>query len=240
MSAKYLGTFFDMHCGGEDHIAVHYTNEMAQTEACHGTRLANFWLHEAFLQRDNTKMAKSAGDVLRLQTVMAHGYDPLAFRFLCLHAHYRTPLHFTWESLDGAVTALHRLRTAAYEGGAPGAMDAGYLTRFTAQINDDLNMPRAVALAWELLRSDLPPPTKKATLLQFDCVLGLRLAEWQPAEAVVPEEIMVLVQQRHQARAEKRWQDADALREQGKAAGYTIDDTPQGPCVRSQKLRPGN
>jgi cysteinyl-tRNA synthetase len=97
-----------------------------------------------------------------------------------------------------------------------------------------------VALTWELLRSDLPPPTKKATLLQFDCVLGLRLAEWQPAEAVVPEEIMVLVQQRHQARAEKRWQDADALREQVKAAGYAIDDTPQGPCVRSQKLRPGN
>jgi cysteinyl-tRNA synthetase len=238
MAAKYLGTFFDMHCGGEDHIAVHHTNEMAQTEACHGTRLANFWLHGAFLQRDNTKMAKSAGDVLRLQTVMAHGYDPLAFRFLCLHTHYRTPLHFTWESFDGVVTALHRLRTAACAGGAPGAMDAGHLTRFTAQINDDLNMPRAVALTWELLRSDLPPPTKQATLLQFDRVLGLRLAEWQPAEAVVPEEIMGLVQQRHQARAEKRWQDADALREQVQAAGYAIDDTPQGPCVRSQQLRP--
>jgi cysteinyl-tRNA synthetase len=238
MAAKYLGTFFDIHCGGEDHIAVHHTNEMAQTEACHGTRLANFWLHGSFLQRDNTKMAKSAGEVVRLQTVIAHGYDPLAYRFLCLNAHYRTPLHFTRESLDGAVTALHRLRTAAYAGGAPGAMDVGYLTRFTAQINDDLNMPRAVALTWELLRSDLPPPTKKATLLQFDRVLGLRLAEWQPAEAVVPEEIMVLVQQRHQARAEKRWQDADALREQVKAASYAIDDTPQGPCVRSQQLRP--
>jgi cysteinyl-tRNA synthetase len=240
MAAKYLGTFFDIHCGGEDHIAVHHTNEIAQTEACHGTRLANFWLHGSFLQRDNTKMAKSAGDVVRLEMVMAHGYDPLAFRFLCLNAHYRTPLHFTWESLDGAVTALHRLRTAAYAGGVPGTLDVGYLTRFTAQINDDLNMPRAVALTWELLRSDLPPPTKKATLLQFDRVLGLRLAEWQPAEAVVPEEILVLVQQRHQARAEKRWQDADALREQVKAAGYAIDDTPQGPCVRSQSLCPAH
>jgi cysteinyl-tRNA synthetase len=213
---------------------------MAQTEACHGTRLANFWLHGSFLQRNNTKMAKSAGDFLRLQTVVAHGYDPLAYRFLCLNTHYRTPLNFKWESLDRAVTALHRLRTAAYAGGAPGVIDAEYLNRFTAQINDDLNMPRAVALTWELLRSDLPPPTKKATLLQFDRVLGLQLAEWQPAEAVVPEEILVLVQQRHQARAEKRWQDADALREQVKAAGYAIDDTPQGPCVRAQPLRPAH
>jgi cysteinyl-tRNA synthetase len=238
MAAKYLGTFFDMHCGGEDHIAVHHTNEIAQTEACHGTRLANFWLHGAFLQLDNAKMAKSAGEFLRLQTLMAQGYDPLAYRFFCLSAHYRTPLNFTWESLDGAVTALDRIRTAAYEGGEPGAIDVGYLTRFTEQINDDLNMPRALAVTWELMKSELPPSTKKATLLQLDRVLGLRLAEWQPAEAVVPETIMVLVQQRHQARAEKRWQDADALREQVKAAGYAIDDMPQGSRVRSLHLRP--
>jgi cysteinyl-tRNA synthetase len=235
MSAKYLGTFFDIHCGGEDHIAVHHTNEIAQTEACHGSRLANFWLHGHFLQLDDTKMAKSAGDFLRLQTLMEQGYEPLAYRFFCLSGHYRTKLNFTWESLDGSATALNRLRTAAYKWGSPGAMDVGYLNRFTAQINDDLNMPRAVALTWELVKSDLPPSTKKATLLQFDRVLGLRLAEWQPTETVVPEEIMVLVQQRHQARAEKRWKDADALREQVKAAGYAIVDTPQGPRVRSQK-----
>jgi cysteinyl-tRNA synthetase len=240
MSAKYLGTFFDMHCGGEDHIAVHHTNEIAQSEACHGTRLANFWLHGYFLQLDDTKMAKSAGDFLRRQTLSEQGYDPLADRFFCLSAHYRTTLHVTWESLDGAVTALNRLRTAAYEWGSPGAIDVGYMNSFTVQINDDLNMPRAVALTWELVKSDLPPPTKKATLLQFDRVLGLRLAEWPPAETVVPDEIMVLVQQRHQACAEKRWKDADTLRAQIKAAGYAIDDTPQGPRVRAQKLRPEN
>ena len=235
MSAKYLGTFFDLHCGGEDHIAVHHTNEIAQTEACHGTRLANFWLHGYFLQLDDTKMAKSAGDFLRLQTLLAHGYEPLAYRFFCLSAHYRTQLNFTWESLDGAATALHRLRTAVDAWGEPGAIDVGYINRFTEQINDDLNMPRALALTWELLKSDLLAATKKATLLQFDRVLGLQLAEWRPAEAVVPEAIMGLVQQRQQARAEKRWQDADALRHQLKAAGYEIDDTPQGPRLRSQQ-----
>jgi cysteinyl-tRNA synthetase len=113
-------------------------------------------------------------------------------------------------------------------------MDAQYIKRFTEQINDDLNMPRALTVTWELLKSDLPAAARKATLLQFDRVLGLRLAEWRPTEAVVPEAIMLLVQQRQQARAEKRWQDADALRQQLQAAGYEIDDTPQGPRLRTQ------
>jgi cysteinyl-tRNA synthetase len=237
MSAKYLGTFFDIHCGGEDHIAVHHTNEIAQTEACHGTHLANFWLHGYFLQLDDAKMAKSTGDFLRLQTLLEHGYDPLAYRIFCLSAHYRTKLNFTWESLDGAATALQRLRMAAYAWGAAGVIDAEYLNRFTEQINDDLNLPRAMALTWEVVKSELPPSTKKATLLQFDRVFGLRLAEWQPAEAVVPDAIMVLVQQRQHARAERRWQDADALRGQVQAAGYEIDDTLQGPRLRSSRSR---
>jgi cysteinyl-tRNA synthetase len=237
MSTKYLGPFFDIHCGGEDHIAVHHTNEMAQTEACHGTRLANFWLHGSFLQLDDAKMAKSAGAFLRLQTVVERGYDPLAYRFFCLSAHYHATLNFTWEGLDGAATALHRLRTAVYAWGSTGTVEVGYIDRFKAQINDDLNMPRAVALTWELVKSALPAATKKATLLQFDRVFGLRLAEWQPVEAVVPDAIVVLVQQRQQARAEKRWQDADTLRGQVKAAGYDIDDTSQGPHIRPRRSR---
>jgi cysteinyl-tRNA synthetase len=182
-------------------------------------------------------MAKSSGDFLRLQAVVERGYDPLAYRFFCLSAHYHATLNFTWEGLDGAATALHRIRTAAYEWGSPGTVDVGYVDRFKEQINDDLNMPRAVALTWELVKSELPASTKKATLLQFDRVLGLRLAEWQAVEAVVPDAILVLVQQRQQARAEKRWQEADALREQVKAAGYDIDDTPQGSHIRSRRSR---
>jgi cysteinyl-tRNA synthetase len=240
MSATYLGPFFDIHCGGEDHIAVHHTNEIAQTEACHGTHLANYWLHGHFLQLDEAKMAKSTGDFLRVQTLMERGYDPLAYRFFCLSAHYRAKLNFTWDSLDGAATALQRLRLATDSWGPPDRADAEYMQQFTEQINDDLNLPRAMAVTWDMVRSGLPAATKKATLLQFDRVLGLRLTKWQPPEEAVPEELMTLVQQRQQARAEKRWKDADALREQIKVAGYEIEDRPEGPRVHSRKSRPEN
>ncbi|MGH7927954.1 MAG: cysteine--tRNA ligase, partial [Candidatus Binatia bacterium] len=111
MSAKYLGTFFDIHCGGEDHVPVHHTNEIAQTEACHGTRLANFWMHGHFLLLEDAKMAKSSGEFLRMQSLVDRGYDPLAYRYFCMGAHYRAKLSFRWEALDGAQTALERLRT---------------------------------------------------------------------------------------------------------------------------------
>jgi cysteinyl-tRNA synthetase len=240
MSATYLGPFFDIHCGGEDHIAVHHTNEIAQTEACHGTHLANYWLHGHFLQLDEAKMAKSTGDFLRVQTLMERGYDPLAYRFFCLSAHYRAKLNFTWDSLDGAATALQRLRLATDSWGPPGRADTEYMQQFTEQINDDLNLPRAMAVTWDMVRSGLPVATKKATLLQFDRVLGLRLTKWQPPEEAVPEALMTLVQQRQQARAEKRWKDADALREQINVAGYEIEDRPEGPRVHSRKSRPEN
>lgn len=235
MSVKYLGPFFDIHCGGEDHIPVHHTNEIAQTEACYGTRLANFWMHGYFLHLDDSRMAKAGGQYLRLQNLLAREYDPLAYRYFCLGAHYRTKLNFTWEGLDAASTAFNRLRSAVYQWGAPGdAPDLAYVERFTIAINDDLNMPRALAVVWDLLKSSLPAPVKKATALHFDKVLGLRLGEWEPTEQIVPENIWTLVELREQARAEKRWKDADELREQVAAAGYEIEDTPSGARVRSK------
>jgi cysteinyl-tRNA synthetase len=235
MSEKYLGPFFDIHTGGEDHIPVHHTNEIAQTEACYGTRLANFWIHGYFLQLGEAKMSKSSGEFLRLQTAIDRGYDPLAYRLFCMSAHYRTKLNFTWEGMDGAATTLNRLHTAAYELGAPGVLDEDFVGRFTDQVNDDLNLPRALAVAWDLLRSELPAPAKKATLLCFDEILGLNLGEWQPAETVVPAEIQELLEQRQTARKEKRFQDADAIRGQITQAGYEIEDTPQGPRVKPKK-----
>ncbi len=235
MSAKYLGAYFDIHCGGEDHITVHHPNEIAQTQASEGTRLANFWLHGYFLQLDEARMAKSAGGFLRVQTLVDKGYDPLAYRFFCLSAHYRARLNFNWESLDGAVTALNRLRAAAHEWGAPGQADEDFVERFAEQINDDLNLPRALAVMWELVKSDLAAPAKKATLLHFDRVLGLRLADWQPTEEIVPENILALAQQRQEARAAKRWADADAARKQIAELGYDVEDTPHGPRVKRRK-----
>jgi cysteinyl-tRNA synthetase len=232
MSGKYLGNFFDIHCGGEDHIPVHHTNEIAQTEAAYGTRLANFWLHGHFLLVEDTKMAKSAGDFLRLQSLIDQGYDPLAYRYFSMGAHYRAKLSFTWDALDAAQTALQRLRKTTYEWGSAGETDKDFLAAFTEQINNDLNMPRALATVWDLVKSTLPTSRKKATLLRLDHVLGLRLAEWRPREEAVPDEILALVEQRQAARAEKRWKDADRLRDQVRQAGYEIEDTPGGPNVR--------
>lgn len=233
MAAKYLGEYFDIHCGGEDHITVHHPNEIAQSEACFNTRLANFWMHGYFLQLDDSKMSKSSGEFLRIQTLIDKGYDPLAYRFFCLGAHYRAKLTFSWDSLDAAVTALQRLRQASYEWGEPGdTVDPDYQARFLEHINNDLNMPRVLALVWEMVKSDLPPQVKKATLLDFDRVMGLELAEWQPTLEVIPDEILAMVEQRQMARAEKRWKDADALRDAVTNAGYEIEDTAQGPRVR--------
>jgi cysteinyl-tRNA synthetase len=145
------------------------TNEMAQTQARFGTRLANFWLHGYFLQMEEARMSKSAGDFVRLQTLIDRGYDPIAYRFYCLSAHYRARLNFTWRGLDGAAAALNRLRVQAYAWGEAGTIDEEYADRFAAQVNDDLNLPRALAVVWDLVKSDLPDSTKKAPHSSIAC-----------------------------------------------------------------------
>jgi cysteinyl-tRNA synthetase len=237
MSAKYLGKFFDIHCGGEDHIPVHHTNEIAQSQACYKTNLANFWMHGYFLQLEAEKMSKSTGKFLRIQTLIDRGYDPLAYRYFCLSAHYRAKLSFSWEGLDGANNSLERLRNTVYEWGPAGVADTGYIEKFSEQINDDLNMPRALAVVWDLARSDLETATKKATMLYFDRILGLRLGQWQPVQDAIPAEILALVASRQAARSDKRWADADSLRRQVSEAGYEIEDTPQGARVKAKKVQ---
>lgn len=232
MAAKYLGPYFDIHCGGEDHPPVHHSNEIAQTQACHGTRLANFWLHGAFLQVDRERMAKSAGGFVRVATLIERGIDPMAYRYLCLGAHYRTRLAFTWESLDGAARALERLRSAAFEWGPPDTIDEGSVERFTRAVSDDLNTPQALAVAWEVTKSGLAPAVKKATLLHFDSVFALGLADWEPPAIVVPEHVRQMMEDRERARAARRWDEADTLREQVAAAGFEIEDTRDGPRIR--------
>jgi cysteinyl-tRNA synthetase len=235
MSARYLGNFFDIHCGGEDHITVHHTNEIAQTEACYGTRLANFWMHGYFLQLDEAKMAKSKGEFLRIQTLIDKGYDPLAYRLFVLSALYRAKLNFTWDALDGAAKSLDRLRIMVHGWGAPTEPDQDFIDQFRGHINDDLNMPRAVATTWELTHSNLPEGVKKATILVFDQVLGLRLGEWQPIQEQIPDEILRLAAQRQAMRLEKRWAEADELRKQIADAGFEMEDTSEGPRLKQIK-----
>ena len=230
MAQKYLGDYFDIHCGGEDHIPVHHTNEIAQTEARVGTRLANFWMHGYFLVQNDAKMAKSAGEFLRVAALVERGYDPLAFRYLCLTGHYRTQLNFTWDALDAAATGLARMRSTfhALPNDATAAPDAQALAQFTTHVNDDLNMPRALALAWDVLRGTLPAPIKRATLQRFDDVFGLGLATWAPARETVPDAINALAQARADARKAKQWAEADRLRAELHASGWEMEDRADG------------
>ena len=230
MAEKYLGDWFDIHCGGEDHIPVHHTNEIAQTEARSGTHLANFWMHGYFLIANDAKMAKSSGDFLRVATLVERGYDPLAFRYLCLTGHYRTQLNFTYEALDAAQTGLDRMRQGFHAlEASPGAEPDGALVdRFADQINDDLNLPRALAVAWETLRGSLPAPVRRATLLRFDEVLGLGLAAWKPRAVEVPAEVRSLAEARAAARRAKDFAEADRLRAALAEFGWEMEDGAQG------------
>src|SRR5450432_245911 len=232
MAQKYLGDYFDIHCGGEDHIPVHHTNEIAQTEARVGTRLANFWMHGYFLLSNDAKMAKSAGEFLRLKALTDRGYDPLAYRYLCLTAHYRTQMNFTWDALDAATTALDRLRNGVYGLGTTGEPDASYLERFGIEINADLNTPRAMAIAWEVLRGEMLASPKKATLLAFDRVFGLGLATWVPKSEAIPAEVQSLAAARAAARASKQWAEADRLRQELHEAGWEMEDRAGGYALK--------
>jgi cysteinyl-tRNA synthetase len=236
MAAKYLGPLFDIHCGGKDHIPIHHSNEIAQAQACYGTKLSNYWMHGYFLETDKAKMSKSSGEFLRTASLLERGYDPLSYRFLCLLAHYRSDITFSWENLDGATTALTRLREAYYEWDEGGKVADDYQQRFLQCVNDDLNTSQAIALVWELVKNkEVTSADKKATLDWFDQVLGLNLAQWQPAaEEAVPDDILKLAEARQTARAAKDWAAADAARDELAAQGYEVIDTPEGFQVKKK------
>lgn len=225
MAHKYLGAYFDIHCGGEDHITVHHPNEISQTEAAYGTRLANFWMHGYFILLNSSKMSKSSGEFLRVQLLIDKGYDPIAYRYLCLTAHYRSQLTFSWDALDAAATALERLRNNVFTLGVPAdTPDAGFVSRFMEKLNDDLNFPQALALVFEALKSELPPNVKKATLLKMDEALGLGLAGWVPKVLDVPANVRSVADARWAARNTKDWAEADRLRGELTVLGWSMKD----------------
>jgi cysteinyl-tRNA synthetase len=176
-------------------------------------------------------MSKSDGSFIRLDSLLERGFDPLAYRYLALTAHYRSKLVFSWTALEAAQTALGRLRRAYHQLPSGGTLDAAMQARMLAELNDDLNTPRALALAWELLKSDLPGAVQKATLGWLDEALGLGLDAWQPETHHLPSAVQDLVVARETARKEKRWADADALRAAIEAAGFTVRDTAAGPVA---------
>ncbi|MFB9213837.1 cysteine--tRNA ligase [Vibrio sinaloensis] len=221
MAEKYLGEQFDIHVGGEDHIPIHHTNEIAQCQAKNGRIQANYWLHGFFLQLNKEKISKS-GTSLRLEALIERGFEPLAYRYLTLTGHYRSHLSFTWESLQGAQTALKRLRNKVIKLADGGQIIDEYQQRFIQLINQDLNMPRALALLWEVLDSDYSSQDKKATALFFDQIFALDINHVEQEK--VPEDVMQLAQQRLAMKQQKRFAEADKIREQINQLGYQVAD----------------
>jgi cysteinyl-tRNA synthetase len=243
MAAKYLGKLFDIHCGGEDAIAIHHNNEIAQTEAAYGTRLANYWMHGTFLLVDGGKMSKSLNNFYRVKDLADRGYDPLAFRYFCFSGHYHSQLNYTWESLTAAQRALENLRQELGKLGGPaadapagGQAAAAWRARFLEAVNDDLNMPQALAVLWDLLKdAGLAPGAKLGLAGEFDRVLGLRLLD-APRGDGVPPAVAGLLEKRQLARRDKQWAESDRLRGLIGAEGFVVEDTPRGQTIRRKKF----
>lgn len=227
MSRKYLSQPFDIHTGGIDHIPVHHNNEIAQSEAAYDVPLARYWMHGAHLSIDNSKISKSAGNSIFLSTLLENSISVIAYRYWLLTSHYRSPVNFTFEAVRGAQNALIRLMALVREYPEHGQVSASYKERFNAFINDDLNMPGAVALAWELVKDEaVDDADKKATLLNFDKVYGLGLdAVPKVKDKPIPPEITALSDAREEARKAKDWKKADALRHEIESRGYSLTDS---------------
>ena len=240
MSMKYLGEHFDIHTGGIDLKFPHHEDEIAQSEGATGHQVVNLWMHGEFLTLADAKMAKSAGNIIRVSELPSKGFEPLDFRYLALTAHYRSKLDFTEAAMQGAAAGLRRLRRGAAEGavddaGASTAVDlsaeptAGYRSRFVEAISDDLAMPAAVAVAHAVASADdLSPAQRRALLLDFDRVFGLDLGAPPEAPSELPPGAAELLERRATARAARDYAASDALRDELAAMGVEVRDTPQG------------
>ncbi len=235
-----LGKQIDIHTGGEDLKYTHHNGEIAQAEAITGKPYVGYWLHNAHLSVDNTKISKSLGNGIRLSGLIDRGIPPLAYRYWLLTAHYRSPINFTFEALIAAKQALFRLKRFVFEESEnkSGTVNADYIVKFHAFINDDLDTPRAIALMWEILKdTSLSNPDKIATLREIDSVLDIGLNDDTETitrelgilePTALPEDIQKLLDERMLARAVHNWPETDRIREALNFRGYIVEDTPQG------------
>ena len=232
MSMKYLGESFDIHTGGADHIAIHHTNEIAQSEAATGKPFVKYWFHSNFLEVDGVKMSKSLGNFIRLSDLVKKGYDPSALRYLFLTGHYRTKMNFTFQALDAAKEAYSKLKSivADWQGRkerttlSPEKLQKvqGFSQKFQAAVETDLNLPQALAVVWEMAKSNITEQDKWELISDWDRILGLNLGQIIKQET--PAEIKQLMAKREELRRQQHWAEADKLREQIIQKGYKIED----------------
>lgn len=233
MGQKYLGEQFDIHTGGIDLIPTHHENEIAQSKGACGKIPAKYWIHGEYLLINGGKMSKSLNNVYLLKDITKKGYDPLTYRLFTYSSSYRTKLNFTWEGIEASQKALEKLRSG-YQKHLEGNEDisddeiAKYEESFHKAINDDLNMPLAMSVVWDVVKN--PKKSKKLAKLldKFDTVLALSLDKKSETQEKIPEEVIKLAEERLKARQEKNWAESDRLRNEILAIGYSIKDGKDG------------
>jgi cysteinyl-tRNA synthetase len=222
MSRKYLGQPFDIHTGGIDHIPVHHNNEIAQSEAAFNVPLANYWMHNDFMTVEGEKMSKSLGNTFTVSDLKSRKIHPLAFRLWLLSGHYRSPMNFTWDSVQGANTALEKL-VFEFDKLSDEKADEETLNKFESFISDDLDTPKALALFHESFSSK----KSKKTIEEIDKVLGLDIVSLsEKTKTKIPEEILEMKKERDEARQAKNWNKSDELRDEIEKEGYILEDLP--------------
>ncbi len=246
MSMKYLGETFDIHTGGMDHISVHHTNEIAQSEAATHKKFVNYWVHTAFMLVAGQKMSKSLGNIYRIYDLEKEGHTALGLRYLYMQTHYKQEMNFTFPALEAAENALSKLYNEVSNWDLPGEgsgdrpspdfMD--YEIRFRDAVNDDLNMPKALAVVWEMVKSDNPSSAKARSLFRMDEVLGFNFKEigskLKSEQGIVPSEIAALVKEREAFRKQRQFNAADQLRAKIEKMGYEIEDSEKGIRVKKK------
>ena len=238
MGRKYLGEKFDIHTGGVDHIPIHHENEIAQSKGYSGKIPANWWMHCEFLLVDGGKMSKSLNNIYTLEDLKNKGFSPLDYKMFTFTSHYRNKLNFTWDSLESAKIALSRLkegynRHAECTEDVSDSVIADYENKFHEAINDDLNMPLAMSIVWEVVKNPVKSNKFAKLLKKFDEVLGLNLSHKEELE--LPEEIKDILEERKSARENKDWAKSDELRDKLLDLGYIVNDTNNGVEVRLKK-----
>lgn len=238
MSMKYLGDHFDIHCGGIDHVPVHHTNEIAQSEAASGKKWVNYWMHSEFILLNSDKMSKSKGGFIVLDDLVNEGIQPLAYRLFCLSAHYRQQLNFTWDAVKQSEVALKRIFKIVLE--LKSTTNESELNDevlelcapFKEALFNDLNTPKAMAAFWDILKNKGAKDEVKLAAIYFcDQVLSLGLKEFTEVKTEVPAEVMELVTKRQEAKASKNYKEADKLRDEITALGYKVVDSKDGAKV---------
>lgn len=236
MSQHYLGDVFDIHTGGVDHIPIHHENEIAQSKGATGKIPAHYWMHCEFLQINGGKMSKSLGNLYTLDDLEKRGYEPLVLKMFNYGSHYRTQINFTWEALNSAKIALKRLKEgysnhlAGNENIDKTVIDE-FEERFHKEINDDLNLTNAMSIVWEVIRYPKKSKDFADLLRKFDEVLALDIDKPMKQMEDIPEEVKKLVEDRTKARAEKKWDLSDEIRNEIIKLGYNVKDTKDGMVV---------